>query len=98
MCARIARASGDLGSMVQAQLARFQLDVRAAREIRDQDAALVADSLGLDVLVGARVFLDRVDVHAALVRERALADVRLLRPGRAVRELVHAERHVAQAR
>ena len=38
---------------------------------------MVADQLGLDVLVGAAVLLDRVDVHAALVRERALADVRL---------------------
>ena len=37
----------------------------------------VADALGGDVLVGAGVFLHRVDVHAALVGEGAAADIRL---------------------
>ena len=36
-------------------------------------------SFGRDVLVGARILLHRVHVHAALVGERAGADVRLAR-------------------
>ena len=52
-------------------------EVGAAREIRDQHALRVADERGVDVLVGLGVLLHRRDVQAALVREGALADVRL---------------------
>ena len=50
-----------------------------------------ADRFGLDVLVGSCVFFHRIDVHATFVRERALTDVRLRRPRRAIGELIHAE-------
>ena len=58
---------------VEAQLARLHHDVAASREIADEDVAAVADERGIDVLVAADHFLDRIHVGAALVRERRRA-------------------------
>ena len=54
------------------------LDVAAAGKIAQQHALTVADELGLHVLIGRGVLHHRADVDAAFVRERALADERLI--------------------
>src|SRR5208283_4514484 len=70
-------------------------DVGAARELGEQHAAIVAEECGIDVLVGRGVALDSRDVQAALVRERAAADVRLARKRREVGEFVDQRRNLA---
>ena len=55
-------------------------------------------SFGLDMLVGARVLLDRRDMQPALVREGALADIGGVAVGRAVEPVVEQPRDVRQPR
>ena len=67
-------------SSVEAELLRLAHHGALARELRDDDAALVADLGGVDVLERLRRLLDGGDVQAALVRERGAADVGRVRP------------------
>ena len=62
----------------QAVLLELVEHVAAPGEIAQQDALAVADGLRLHVLVGGRILQHRADVHAAFVREGAVADVRLI--------------------
>ena len=62
--------------------------VVAPAQLADQDAPLVADARGVDVLVRARVDRDGLDVDPALVRERGVADERQPRVRGEVRDLV----------
>ena len=62
-------------------------DVPAPGEVADQHPLLIADELRNDVLVGGGILQHRRDVHATLVRERALADERLVAPKRQIRQL-----------
>ena len=48
----------------------------------------VADGGGVDMLIGARVLLDRRDVETRLMREGGLADISGVAIGRAVQALV----------
>ena len=76
---------------------RVEVDARAlgaalhrapAGELRDQDVAAVADEPGLDVLERPGVGLNAGRVHPALVGEGVAADVRPVRVGLQVAELV----------
>ena len=77
-------------------LPRLPQDVGLAGQLGHEDAAVVADSLRVDVLVRLRVLEDRGHVHAALVREGRVADVGLRRPRRAVGQLRDETGDVAQ--
>ena len=52
-------------------------DVARAGQFADKNLREFADGFRRDVLIGADIFLNRVDVHPALVGEGAGADVRL---------------------
>ena len=69
------RQSAVLGE-VDAEGRRFLEHRAAPRLLRDHRVALVADLGRVDVLIRVRGLAHRVDVLAALVRERGLADVR----------------------
>src|SRR5262249_38409764 len=56
----------------------------SAGEVTEQYTLAIADEFGLDVLVGRGVLHYRADVHAALMRECALADEWLIRAQREV--------------
>ena len=71
-------------------------EVRPAGQLAHQHAALVAHRLRLDVLVGGRIPGDAADVHAALVREGALADERLVRAEVHVQDLVDEPRQLRE--
>src|SRR6266849_6515270 len=58
-----------LGVEGDASLAQPRQDVGAPGLIGDEDVTLVADGFRRDVLISARVLLDRRDVQARLVRE-----------------------------
>ena len=62
-------------------------DVAAAGKIADEDALPIADKLGSDVFVRGGILHNGADVHAALMREGALADVRLVFPHRQVGQI-----------
>ena len=64
--------------------------IRAPRLIGDQDRALVADALGRDVLVGARVLGQRRGMNARLGREGRGADIGRVPVRRAVEQFVEA--------
>ena len=72
--------------------------VGAAAELRDHEPALVADELGVDVLVAALDLGHRGAVDAALVRERRAAHEGLVVGRRDVRDLGHAARERRQLR
>ena len=80
----------------QAVLLQLIQDVAAARKIAQQHALPVADRLRLDVLVGGRILQHGADVHAALVRERAVADIRLIVAHRQIGQLGDEARHRGQ--
>ena len=61
-----ARDAGILGIDLEPDLAEARHDVGAASLVAHHDDALVADHLGIDMLVGARVLLDGRDMQAAL--------------------------------
>ena len=77
-------------------LRRLRQDGRLARQLADQDAALVADQRRVDVLVAGRDLGDGVGVHAALVGEGAGADERLAGAEVHVGHLVDVARHLRQ--
>lgn len=58
--------------------ARDGFDIAAARQFADEDPAFISDQSRIDMFVGLGGFVDRVDVHAAFVREGTLADERLV--------------------
>src|SRR5271156_5098205 len=80
---------------VEAELLGLVDDIRAARELREQHAAIVAEQRGIDMFVSRRVALNSRDVQSALMRERAAANIRLARERRDVGELVHQRRDLA---
>ena len=69
---------------------------RAAGELGDEHVVVVADERRVDVLEGARLGAHAGGVQAGLVRERVLADVRLVGVGRAVEQLVGEVRGLGQ--
>ena len=71
-------------------------DVRPARELAHQHAALVADRFRLDVLVALRGPVHGVDVHPALVGKRAWADERLVVAEVHVGDFVHVARKLGE--
>src|SRR5205807_801652 len=73
---------------LEAELARPLDDVVAAGELADEDPPPVPDPRRIDVLVRRRVTRNGVDVDAALVRERRLADIREALVRRHGREVV----------
>ena len=79
----------------EAELLRLVNDAAASRKVGHQHTLAVADEVRIDVLVGLAVLLHSGHVQAALVRERALADVRLALVRLDVGELVH---HAGQRR
>ncbi len=74
----------------------LQLDRRAAGQLGDQQAHVVADDRRVDVLVEVGVGLDGADVQPGLVREGAAPDPRLVGVGRDVGDLGHGVRHPTQ--
>src|SRR5581483_10219247 len=81
---------------IDAVFFRLVNNIAAAGQVRDEHALAVADELGIDVLIGLAVLENARDVHAALVRERAVAHVRLMLVGAQIRQLVEEMRRVAQ--
>ena len=71
----------------QAMLLQLVQHVAAARKIAQQHALPVADHFRLDVLVGGRILQHRAHVHAAFVREGAVADERLIVAHRQIGQL-----------
>src|SRR5580698_1555336 len=59
---------------VEAELFGLVHDIRAARELREQHAAIVTEQRGIDMFVGRSVALDSRHVQPAFVRERAAAN------------------------
>ena len=91
-------ALGELVVRRDARLcAAFSTIVAAPGELGDQHVAAVADDRRLDVLEVCGVRAHAGGVHAGLVRERVLADVRLRRVRRAVEQLVDEVRRLRQA-
>ena len=85
----------------KARIGRVRLDaeplqlgeqVRAAGLIGDQNGALVADALGRDMLVGARVLGERGGVDARLGGEGRGADIGRVPVRRAVEQFVEGAR------
>ena len=76
-----------VAGQVEAELAALHLDAGATGHVGDEHAHVVADRLGLLVLVERRVDADRARVQARLVGERGRSDVGLTRVGRHVRQL-----------
>src|SRR5690606_2468409 len=70
-------AAGLLLLQREADLLGVGVHVPLPRELADDHARLVPDRGGIDVLVAALAAPHRRDVHAALVGERAPADVGL---------------------
>ncbi len=73
-------------------LRRLGHDVRPAGQFADQNSTFVANEFRFDVLVAFRDAINRMDVHAALVSERAATDVRLVVAKVHVRQLVDIAR------
>ncbi len=65
-------------AIFEAVLLQLIEHVAAAGKIAQQHALAVADGFGRDVLVGGGIFQHGADVHAALVREGAAADIGLI--------------------
>ena len=82
----------------QAVLLELIEHVAAAGKIAHQHALPVAHRFRRDVLVGRRILQHRAHVHAALVGERAVADVGLIVAQRQVGQLGDEARHRGQAR
>ena len=80
----------------QAMLLQFVQHIAAAGQIAQQNALPVADHFRLDVLVGGGILQYRADMHAALVGERAVADVGLIVAHRQIRQLGDVARHRGQ--
>src|SRR5207237_10002687 len=76
------------GVELEAELPGALDDVVAAGELAHQHPPPVADEGRVDVLVSRRVARNGMDVDAALVRERRLADERQPRVRRAARHVV----------
>ncbi len=71
-------------------------DVGSPREFTDQNAANVADGFRWHVFVTGRHPVDSVHMHAALVSECTLADIRLAGPEIHVRQFVDVPRQLDQ--
>ena len=89
-------ATGSLFEKLQAEFLGFSLYCGAPGEVRYEDPAFVADEAGVDVLVCGRVFFDRADVYASLVREGASADKRLIAVRRDVCKLQYEPAYLPQ--
>ncbi len=81
---------------LEAERAGLEHDVGAAGQFADEDALVVADERGLDVLVAGGELVDGVDVDAALVREGGAADEGRAAAGALVGDFVDEEGEVAQ--
>src|SRR5689334_22612709 len=81
---------------LEIELTSLRNQVRAARQIRDENATPVANQLRRDVFVSCRITLHRRNMHTTLVSKRTRADKRRRRGGRKVRDLTHEERRLAQ--
>ena len=92
----VEHASQQFAVLFQAVFTQLLGDVGLARQLADQDPALVADGRGVDVLVARRVLADAVDVHSPLVCECTGADKRLVRPEVHVGRLVDVARELGQ--
>ena len=96
--AATSRATGLSGSS-SSPSCRARLDhVVAPAQLADEDAPLVADGRGIDVLVGGRIERDGLHVDSSLVRERCLSDEGQPRIRRHVGELVEEPGDLAQLR
>ena len=89
------RAAFDQGI---AERARLRQDVALAGQLGNEDVLPVADLRRVHVLVAARQLLHRVDVDAALVRERRRADERRAGIVRAVGQFIDEKRQFGQPR
>ena len=74
---------------LEAEVARLEQNVAAARKVAHKDVALVADQRRVDVLVARGEFLHGVHMRATLVRERRRADPRLARVVPDVGDFIH---------
>ena len=62
---------------LETQFFGLEQNIGAARHVADQNAPHIPDGLGLGMLVAAHDPADRMDMHAAFVRERGLTNPRL---------------------
>jgi hypothetical protein len=81
MRSRILPTPAPVVDEVEAELVALQHDRRPPRELADEQPQVVADDLGLHVLVEVGALRERGDVQARLVRERRVPDVGRVRIG-----------------